>query len=521
MKTKELESKIFAALSEMTPKNAFEKISEKIIPAPINKERTEIKMTIKRNNLSKFSLIAAAACFVLVVGIFGGFYYNANFAPDSIIDIDVNPSIEIVTSKKDRVLKVSAVNEDAVEILDGMDLKNSSLKVAVNAIVGSMVQKGFVADENSGILVTVSNKDEVKAKKIRNSIVSSIDASLGELKVEAPIINQTVSESDNAKAFAEENKISLGKAVFVLKLSEKDSSLDKNILAKKNIKELAQIVIDKKIDISDIADYDYDDSIWENIADSIEDVNDNNEDEKVPVSSQPEIISAEKAKDIALKHAGLKSADFIKAELDRDDKVKKYDVEFKADGYEYDYEINAQSGKVFSFDKELDDDFKLQQNISSSASSNVSLISAKEAKDIALKHAELKSADFIKAELDRDGKVKKYDVEFKANGYEYDYEINAQSGKVLSFDKERIDDDDVKVNAPVVSQTPLISAKEAKEIALNHAGVSKASFIKAELDEDDGIYKYEVEFIFENIDYEYEINAVSGKVISFEKEIDD
>lgn len=519
MKNTEIENKISAAFESLMPKDAFEKISAKITPAPISNERTEIKMTVKRNNLSRFSPVAAAAVFVLIVGIFGAAYYNANFAPDSIIDIDVNPSIELVTNKKDFVLKAQAVNQDGEEILDGMDLKNSSLKVAVNAIVGSMVQKGYVVDENSSILVTVANNDEVKAKKIKNEIVSSIDLSLNELKVDAPIINQSVGKADDAEKFAKENNISLGKAVFVLNLAEKDSSLDAKILAKKNIKELADIVNEKKIDISDIADYDFDDSIWENIKDSIEDVNknDNQGVNSKPVSSDDNIISKEKAQDIALKHAGLKKADKILVEYDKED--NKYDVEFKSNGFEYDYEISAKSGKVLSFDKELDEEAKAPV---SSTSSNINLISAAKAKDIALKHADVQKADFLRAELDRDGKVKKFEIEFRANSFEYDYEINAESGKVLSFDKERIDDDDKEeVKAPVIEQTPLISPQKAKQVALKHAGVVGASFIKAELDEDDGLYVYNVEFIFENIDYEYEINAVSGKIISFEKEIDD
>lgn len=68
-------------------------------------------------------------------------------------------------------------------------------------------------------------------------------------------------------------------------------------------------------------------------------------------------ITAEQAKDIALKHANL-TADKIthyKSELDFDDGVKHYDIEFKADGYEYDYEIQADNGKILKSEKEFDD----------------------------------------------------------------------------------------------------------------------------------------------------------------------
>ena len=46
--------------------------------------------------------VAAAACVFLVVGIVGVPYYGNNFVPDSHVDIDVNPGVEIVTNKKTR-----------------------------------------------------------------------------------------------------------------------------------------------------------------------------------------------------------------------------------------------------------------------------------------------------------------------------------------------------------------------------------------------------------------------------------
>ncbi len=70
-----------------------------------------------------------------------------------------------------------------------------------------------------------------------------------------------------------------------------------------------------------------------------------------------EKISEEKAKEIALSHASLNESE-VKAlfvELDFDDGVLRYEVDFKHDGYEYDYDIDAKSGKILSYDKDYDD----------------------------------------------------------------------------------------------------------------------------------------------------------------------
>lgn len=68
-------------------------------------------------------------------------------------------------------------------------------------------------------------------------------------------------------------------------------------------------------------------------------------------------IGLEKAKEIALKHAGLKESEVtrLKAERDRDDGIVKYDVEFMKGRMEYDYEIHAETGKILKAEKEYDD----------------------------------------------------------------------------------------------------------------------------------------------------------------------
>lgn len=68
-------------------------------------------------------------------------------------------------------------------------------------------------------------------------------------------------------------------------------------------------------------------------------------------------IGLEKAKDIALKHAGLKKGEVtkLKAEKDRDDGIVKYDVEFEKGRVEYDYEISAETGKILKAEKDYDD----------------------------------------------------------------------------------------------------------------------------------------------------------------------
>ncbi|MFQ9871915.1 MAG: hypothetical protein ACLRVT_02495 [Oscillospiraceae bacterium] len=77
---------------------------------------------------------AAAAVLMLGTGVFfGARYYSQNLVVDSQILLDVNPSIELKLNANDKVMELNAKNDDAVEILDDMDLKGTDLNVAVNA----------------------------------------------------------------------------------------------------------------------------------------------------------------------------------------------------------------------------------------------------------------------------------------------------------------------------------------------------------------------------------------------------
>ena len=149
-------------------------------------------------------------------------------------------------------------------------------------------------------------------------------------------------------------------------------------------------------------------------------------------------------------------------------------------------------------------------------------LSAEEAKAIACEHASV-PADGIwdySIDFERDDGWSVYEIEFKYNGYEYDYDIDAITGDVLKNDREY--DGIGNPSGEQQGQSGLLSAEEAKQLALNHAGVSADDvlFSQAELDYDDGRTVYEVEFRAGGYEYDYEIDAETGKILKSERERD-
>jgi len=401
MKQENIEKELQEAVQNLIPNDLFTRITaeldskeegakmEKVLVSRIENKRTSLGL--------KTVMQLAAACVALVLLVGGIFYYRGNLMVDSLVDLDVNPGIELLTNQKNRVLEAYATNGDGDKVLSGMDLHNVDLQVALNAIVGSMVQQGYMTKDTKGVLVTVQNKDQKKADNLRKLVVKEMEIALSTEDMNAAVFHQVISsQNNNASAFARKNNISLGKAVFVLNLANKARSLDAKELAKMKISEIAKLVADKNIDIRDIIEYDSDDSLWENIADAFEDINEGDDDyivattqqgttqavqvqptetqaavaqtqSQTQAQTQPQTqaqtkaqpqqggrISADKAKAIAFGHAGVSAGQVGELSVEYDDDGV-YEIDFKVGNMEYDYEIGAVDGSIRKANVEQDD----------------------------------------------------------------------------------------------------------------------------------------------------------------------
>lgn len=140
-------------------------------------------------------------------------------------------------------------------------------------------------------------------------------------------------------------------------------------------------------------------------------------------------------------------------------------------------------------------------------------LTMEQAKSMALAREGIDAADavFTKAKLERDDGRQIYDLEFCANDYEYEYEIDANTGEVLSLE--------ISAGTPLGAAGSVISRDRAQEIALAKVPGAAADHIrKLKLDRDDGRQIYEVEILYDGTEYELDIDAVSGAVLKFEAE---
>lgn len=262
-------------------------------------------------------------------------------------------------------------------------------------------------------------------------------------------------------------------------------------------------------------------------------------------AGQAEYIGLDAAKAVALEDAGVQetSAQFSTAGLDKRNGIDYYDVEFTANGREYEYDIDAVTGVVIEYSVD-------GQSVAAASSSPApeaspaappqtsttptssptpqsqttgqttgqsAAITAEQAKEKALEHAGLSSSQvtFVKAKLDWDDGRQVYEVEFYDGDYkEYDYEIDASTGTVVKYDY------DAEYSIPQQpSSGQSITAEQAKEKALSQVpGATASDIYEFKADYDDGRIQYEGKIIYNGMEYEFEIDGYSGSIREWDSE---
>ena len=394
---------------------------EKTAPDDVNgvlsrceeRKGTERLMTEKKTAMRRWTTLVAACLALMLLGGGGLFYQQAN-AVASVVSLDVNPSIELRVNRDEKVLSCTPLNEDAQEILEdmggGADLKGAKLDVAVNAIVGSLVRKGYLSEISSAIMISVEDKDSARAKKLQQELTSAVDGVLRTNESKAAVLTQTVTQDAELERQARENSISTGKAALVNRILALNSSLRFDALAKLSVGELKDLA-------------------------------------EAGAPAMP--IGRDAAAYAAEQYAGTAALDSVTAEVDPelDESPAHYEVELQTAWGEFEYLVDAYTGKVLSGQKDLLATVSAQNETARPSgqkpapSGAAQDIGYAKAKSIALNHAgvsESKAYD-MDIELDEeDGKLV-YEVEFKSSGMEYDYEIDAATGTILKQEAERDD----------------------------------------------------------------------------------
>ena len=274
------------------------------------------------------------------------------------------------------------------------------------------------------------------------------------------------------------------------------------------------------------------------------------------VVSRNNLISQDAAENFAIVDANVSrdNVSSLHSHLERDQGKYVYDVEFHVGDIEYEYEILAQDGSIL--EKRIDNEARNNGTLSNTFSGQRDLSSSGE-------NAKGKTEDQNVPSEGSSGIVESSDQD-SSSGIVEGANQDSSSGIVEGADQGASDetassdhgraenvlskteqtDDSQKADASVTNHQEkdtvsgeltkkktaagdYIGVERAKQIALDDAGFSEnevifstAKFEKDD-DDDDEAPEYEIEFFKGNVEYEYDIDALTGKILDFSSEIDD
>lgn len=261
----------------------------------------------KRNFPTKIvsTVLAIAAIFALFLG---GNYYQNNFMPYSSIFMAINPEVEMVLNRNGQVLEVSGVNEDGVALLEGYEPPSEDKVEVANDLVDRAIEMGFLA-EGGRVSIAIETPDQVLFEQYGVELRNELDGRIS--------ITIEITDLENRRPAGETETPPEDQEPSPVPESEPEPAPAPEP-----------------------------------------------EPEPAPAPAPapeapapPQMISLAEAKQIAFNHAGVNgaNAEFDEEDLETDDGITYYDLEFDIGEDEYQYEINAYTGEIIDYDIDLDD----------------------------------------------------------------------------------------------------------------------------------------------------------------------
>lgn len=373
----------------MREKDILNSIKGSIEQAPIDqleniKKAPRVKMLkhdeiteqgTRKNPFKRFMPYGSIAAALILV--FFGWQYGTK-APDSYIYMDVNPGVEIITNRGDRVIGVEASNKDGRTLTEDFDYKGKTINQVAEEILDRMIGKKYLDKDHNFLLLSVYNKNNEKAELQKVQLNKKIHEHLEKKEVQPIVLSQELDKTSTIEKYAKEYGVSVSKMTFIRNLIILNPELETEDLVYLTIEDLVNLSqnmgleLDRIIESTDInkinmPKIEIDEEVVEEAEPEeiipikpkkeikgdkpikkIEDDDDEDDDGDDAQAQASNIISPNEAKKIALSIANGKIKDF-----DFDDDDLEYEIEIELGEKEYEITIDGKTGKVLEV--EIDD----------------------------------------------------------------------------------------------------------------------------------------------------------------------
>lgn len=263
--------------------------------------------------------------------------------------------------------------------------------------------------------------------------------------------------------------------------------------------------------------------------------------------TQQPTIAIDQVKKSVEKHLGFTELQYESITLKNENRTTYYEVKVNHNGVRYELTVDATTGSILG--TEIENPSSSQQTLTTKQGTQAQVsITEERAKAITSEHTKKNNLTYTRIELSQDDDYAgalTYEIEAEADGIEYDIDINANTGQILKFEQKNITETgqqassastaqaaqpaEQQTTAPAPApaqqaQAATLSQASVKQIVASRTGVSNLFYKKLHLTRDDDYgYRpvYEVEAYAGNAEFDLEIDATTGQILSYSADIDD
>ncbi len=202
-----------------------------------------------------FSLTAIAAALALLLvggGILAGLFSGLGLpgldgSPYAFLALDVNPSVELALDRNDRIAALNTLNGDAASLFGDMDLTGLPAGEAVDAILETLAEAGYLARDEEGTLLLSGTVAKGLRFLERNRLEKHLQKLLVETagRIEVRIAERTTlyvfySGDGAVREQAEENGLSIGRQLLLMEATGRKVDMTRDEAKQADLKSLLE-----------------------------------------------------------------------------------------------------------------------------------------------------------------------------------------------------------------------------------------------------------------------------------------
>lgn len=173
----------------------------------------------------------------------GDYFKHLTMASNTVVMLDVNPSIKLEVNDRNVVVEVEAINSDAEKITADVNVVGKKYDDAVKATVNAMQKKGYISELKNSVLVTVLDDEEERADTVRKEIVKTIEEVDKSVDYGISILSQITTDDKDLRELAQAHHVSTGRVLLIDKICKLDSDFTVDKLIKNNIQTINQLLV--------------------------------------------------------------------------------------------------------------------------------------------------------------------------------------------------------------------------------------------------------------------------------------